>query len=129
MNHDPAYKKLFSQPRLIEDLLTGFVPQPWIAELDFSTLEKCNVHFVTPQLGWRQSDVLWRVQLRGQWLYVLILLEFQSRIDRWMPLRVGVYLGLLYLERTAPCWPGSKRCWCGCNFPRSNSLKLTTAMR
>ncbi|MER2527939.1 MAG: Rpn family recombination-promoting nuclease/putative transposase, partial [Candidatus Competibacter denitrificans] len=98
MTYDPAYKKLFSQPRLIEDLLKGFVPQPWVAELDFSTLEKRNVHFVTPQLGWRQSDVIWRVKLRDHWLYVLILLEFQSSIDRWMPLRLWVYLGLLYLE-------------------------------
>lgn len=27
--------------------LKGFVPQPWVADLDFSTLEKLNVHFVT----------------------------------------------------------------------------------
>ncbi len=31
MTHDPSYKLLFSKPRMVEDLLRGFVPLPWIA--------------------------------------------------------------------------------------------------
>ena len=98
MTHDPGYKKLFSQPRMIEDLLRGFVHQPWIEDLDFSTLEQLNRHFVTPQLGWRESDLIWRVQFRRRWLYVVVLLEFQSRPERYMALRLWVYLGLFYLD-------------------------------
>ena len=95
--HEPL-KKLFSQPRMIEDLLRGFVSQPWVNELDFSTLEKLNPHFITRTLRWRQSDLIWRVQLREHWLYVVLLLEFQSRAERFMPLRMLAYLCLFYLE-------------------------------
>lgn len=98
MTHDPGYKKLFSQPRMVEDLLRGFVGQPWIDDLDFSTLEQINRHFVTPQLGWRESDLIWRARFRNNWLYVVILLEFQSRPDRYMALRMCTYLCLLYLD-------------------------------
>ena len=35
---DNSYKKLFSYPEMIKDLLQGFVKQDWVAQLDFETL-------------------------------------------------------------------------------------------
>ena len=35
---DSGYKLLFSHPELVADLLRGFVPEPWVAEVDFATL-------------------------------------------------------------------------------------------
>jgi predicted transposase YdaD len=64
MNHDHAYKLLFSHPEMVEDLLRGFVHQDWIAQLDFSTLEKCNGSYVSDQLRSREDDVVWRIRLR-----------------------------------------------------------------
>ena len=40
VSHDNSYKLLFSHAHLVEDLLRGFVSEEWVAELDFSTLEK-----------------------------------------------------------------------------------------
>ena len=37
--HDNSYKLLFSHPEMVRDLLVGFVHEPWVALLDFSTLE------------------------------------------------------------------------------------------
>lgn len=39
-DHDHGYKRLFSHPEMVKDLLCGFVAEPWVTELDFSTLEK-----------------------------------------------------------------------------------------
>jgi hypothetical protein len=39
-DHDHGYQRLFSHPEMIRDLLVGFVREPWIADLDFATLEK-----------------------------------------------------------------------------------------
>lgn len=97
--HDPGYKRLFSEPEMVRDLLLGFVPGEWVQRLELSSLEKVNASFVSDDLLWREDDVIWRVRFANQsWLYVYLLLEFQSKPDPWMPLRIMVYTGLLWQE-------------------------------
>lgn len=95
--HDTGYKALFSHPEMVADLIRGFVHEEWVRELDFSSLERVPASFVTPGMRRRESDILWRVRLGGQrWVYVYLLLEFQSTVDPFMALRLLVYVGLLY---------------------------------
>lgn len=96
--HDASYKLLFSHAQMVEDLLRGFVPQAWVQELDFSTLEKLNASYVADDLRDRHDDVVWRVRFRDKWLYVYLLLEFQSTVDRFMAVRILSYTGLLYQD-------------------------------
>ena len=96
--HDAAYKTLFCHPRMVADLLRGFVPEPWINTLDLDSLEKLPAEFASDDLRRRQADAVWRIRLRGEWLYVLVLLEFQSTEDRYMALRILVYTGLLHQD-------------------------------
>ena len=43
--------------------------------------------------------MVWRVRWeRDRWLYVYLLIEFQSTVDPYMALRVMVYVGLLYQD-------------------------------
>jgi hypothetical protein len=53
-NHDTSYKQLFSHPEMVQDLITGFVHQPWVADIDFTTLEKTNASYVTEHLSERE---------------------------------------------------------------------------
>ncbi len=46
--------------------------------------------------GARLRDVVWRVRFRGRTLYILILIEFQSRIDPVMALRQLTYVASFY---------------------------------
>jgi predicted transposase YdaD len=93
MRHDAAYKRLFSHPELVVDLLKACVTDAWAAELDYATLERVETSSVDPKLRQRHSDVVWRLRWRGeQWVYVYLLLEFQSRPERWMPLRMLQYV-------------------------------------
>ena len=39
---DPDYRRLFSFPRMVEDLPRGFLPGSWLAEVDFSTLRTAS---------------------------------------------------------------------------------------
>ncbi len=75
--HDSGYKLLF-HPAMVVDLLTGFVAEDWVQELDFTTLEKQSGSYVSDDLRPRADDVVWRVRWRDRWLYVYLLLEFQS---------------------------------------------------
>lgn len=97
-NHDSAYRLLFSHPEMVRDLLIGFVPQRWISELDMSTLEKVSGSCISDDLRSRSSDVIWRVRWGDEWLYIYLLLEFQSSVDPFMAVRMMTYVGLLYQD-------------------------------
>ena len=86
--HDETYKKLFAFPRMVEDLLRGFVAGPRVDDVDFSTLQKLSAEYVSDELLKRHGDAVWRVRLRGRWLYLVVLLEFQSRDEPRMALRI-----------------------------------------
>ena len=96
--HDHSYKNLFSHARMVEDLLKGFVDAEWVSELDYSSLEKLNSSYITDDLRERSDDIVWRVKFRDQWLYVYLLLEFQSTVDPFMAVRMLTYVGLLYQD-------------------------------
>ncbi|MFT4099557.1 MAG: Rpn family recombination-promoting nuclease/putative transposase [Burkholderiaceae bacterium] len=96
--HDGSYKALFSFPEIVRDLLLGFVDADWVRQLDLDSLEPINSHYVSEGLATRSDDLVWRVKLRDKddWLYLYLIIEFQSRDDPTMAVRVMVYLGLLY---------------------------------
>jgi len=96
--HDHSYKSLFSHAAMVEDLLRGFIHQPWVKELEFTSLEKVSGSFISDDLRERQDDLIWRVRWQREWLYIYILLEFQSTVDPFMAVRIMTYLGLLYQD-------------------------------
>ena len=96
--HDENYKRIFASPRVIEDLLRGFVPGDWLDEVDYTTLRKLSTEYISDELLKRHGDNVWRVRLRSNWLYLLLLVEFQSTDDPLMALRILTYTGLLYQE-------------------------------
>jgi predicted transposase YdaD len=93
--HDSGYKLLFSHPEMVRDLLRDWVPGYWITEADFSTLERINGSYVSEDQKQRHDDMVWRLRLKERWLWVYLVLEFQSEPDPWMALRLLVYVGLL----------------------------------
>ena len=108
--HDTGYKLLFSHHRVVEDLLRGFVSEDWVAGLDYSTLEKVSGSYISDDLRDREDDVIWRLRHHTDWIYIYLLLEFQSTVDPWMALRIMVYTGLLYqdLIKSGEVKPGQK---------------------
>jgi hypothetical protein len=99
--HDRGYKRLFSHPLSVEELLRGFLPADWTGRLDFSTLERVGNSFVSDDLRERHGDVIWRLRFRGEgesWFYLYLLLEFQSSSDPFMAVRLLTYVSLLLEE-------------------------------
>jgi hypothetical protein len=99
--HDPSYKLLFSHRALVADLLRGFVREDWVGALDLGTLERPRESGVSPDLREREDDLIWRVRCGEQWLYVYLLLEFQSTVDPLMAARLLTYIGLLWQDLAA----------------------------
>ena len=109
-SHDNSYKLLFSHAEMVRDLLLGFVKEEWVQDLDFQTLEKVDSSYVSDDIRDRHDDIVWRVKWGKEWLYVYLLLEFQSTVDVYMPVRILTYVGLLYqdLIRTKQLLPAGK---------------------
>ena len=96
---DSLYHRLFSHPLMVEGLVREFVPDAMTAGIDFTRMETVNAKFHARAGKRRDGDVVWRLPTHGgSDIYLYILLEFQSRIDRWMAVRMQVYVGLLWQQ-------------------------------
>jgi len=85
--HDSSYKQLFSHPQMVKDLLRGFIQEDLVTELDFRTLTKVSGSYISDDLRDREDDIIWKVRWHKQkdeWLYIYLLIEFQSTVDRFM---------------------------------------------
>lgn len=97
--HDGGYHLLFSHPRLLADLLAGFIDEPWVHEVDLGSLERVNAKLEAGTLLRCDGDMVWRARLRaGGHAYLYVVLEFQSQPDRWMAVRMAAAVLLLYLH-------------------------------
>ncbi|RSZ56963.1 transposase [Massilia atriviolacea] len=93
--HDLGYRALFAHPEMVRELLTGFTPFTVFEGVALSAFKRVNPDYVSERPSARQNDIVWRVQVGDDFLYVYILLECQSGVDRWMALRMQTYVGLL----------------------------------
>ena len=96
--HDETYKLIFSQRAAVEELVRHFVGEDLADELDFDTLEALPTDRVSGALVRRHVDLLWKISFRGDWIYLLVLLEFQSESDHFMALRILTYICLTHEE-------------------------------
>ena len=93
---DTRYTKLFSHPVFVQRLMENFVHEDFARELDFISLQPYTTKFVTETYARRESDVIWKVRFRGREIYLFLLIEFQSTVDRRMPIRLLRYIAELY---------------------------------
>ncbi len=90
--HDLGYKKLFSNKEIFRQLLTSFVPEKWVKDLDFSKCEMLKDTFVSQKYKKTFSDLLYKVKLHGRDVYVVVLLEFKSAPERFTVVQMAGYL-------------------------------------
>ena len=94
--HDQSYKLLFALPLAIENLIRGFIDGDLADELDFDRMESLATERTTPGLIRSQADLLWKVHFRGSARFLLLPIEFQSAIDRYMSVRTLYYVAIGY---------------------------------
>ena len=114
---DPIYKRLYGFPEMVADLLRSVLPADTLGTLDLGSLTKVPADYVGDDFRKRHGDTVWRLRMpaaqgapaKGEhWLYVVVLLEFQSSNDSIMALRVAEYTTMLYKEllRSGAAHPG-----------------------
>ena len=68
----------------MEDLLHGFIHEAWVQAIDFTTLERVSGSYVSDALRDREDGIVWRARWGTDWLYLYVLLGFQSTVDPYM---------------------------------------------
>jgi predicted transposase YdaD len=94
-DHDSSYRRLFAHPELVCELLAACLPFAWASKLNAEGCRRVNASYASDGGQQRHDDMVWRVQSVGGPAELYVLLEFQSRPDRCMALRMQVYTGLL----------------------------------
>ena len=100
MDHDAAHKLYHALPEVVADLLRLAAPD-LVDDLDLSTLDRMSGESVDTRLLTRVSDMVWRVRFKrgrladGTRPWLLLLVEFQSTVDRRMAERVREYTAML----------------------------------
>jgi predicted transposase YdaD len=113
-DHDKTHKLFFTHPRLVREFFLSYLPREWTERMDFSSLERVHSSLISRDLSERHGDRVWRVRWHPgegeNWCSFYLMIEFQSRPDPLMTLRLHNYVGHL-LEDLArrPCRRGERR--------------------
>jgi hypothetical protein len=91
-SHDALVRHTFGQIEHARGLLRSIVPQELAALIEWDSLERLDGTFIDGQLAERQTDLLYGARVAGRRALLYLLLEHQSSNDRFMPLRMLVYL-------------------------------------
>ena len=88
---------MFDHPPMVEDLLCFVFSQhsDFLSQLDFTTLSRLPGDLISKDLQQRMIDRVWRVNFVNSKRFVCFVLEFQTRIDPHMGLRLATYSTLL----------------------------------
>lgn len=90
--HDAYFRHVLSRPADAASELRSALPENITRRIDWNQLVLQPGSFVSAQLRSRYSDVLYRTRLDAHPAYIYLLIEHQSRSDRFMPLRMLEYL-------------------------------------
>jgi predicted transposase YdaD len=87
--HDGFFKSIFSDPVHAAAELRAILPDRVARHIDWESLQAVHASFVDAALHQRHGDLMFSARLvEGHELYLWLLFEHQSTVDRWMPLRM-----------------------------------------
>lgn len=83
---------------MVKELLESFVGMQWVKHIDFSKAEPIDKSYVNEQYKKYEADIIYRLQFRHSELYLYLLIEFQSTVDKFIAFRMLQYIVELYRE-------------------------------
>ncbi len=98
--HDSGYKRLFSNKTIFRQLFETFVEEEWVSRLDFERAERLDKSFVSEHYKETEADIIYKVPIRNaeKVMYLCLLIEFQSTVQRFMILRSLQYKCNFYMD-------------------------------
>ena len=96
--HDQLFRKTLGAPEHAAGELRSALPPELVERVDWSTLRAEPGSFVDADGPERHTDLLFSATIGGRDARIYVLFEHQSSFDRWMPLRLLVYMGRIWVS-------------------------------
>ncbi|MCE7989847.1 MAG: hypothetical protein DYG89_52540, partial [Caldilinea sp. CFX5] len=98
--HDSGYKRLFSNKTIFRQLIQTFVEEEWVSKLDFERAERLDKSFISEHYKDTEADIIYKVPLleSDTVVYLCLIVEFQSSVQRFMVLRSLQYKCNFYMD-------------------------------
>ncbi len=91
--HDRFCKETLTRKENAVSFFREYLPEDVAGRADWRTLTIVKETFISPDLKERFSDILYTVRVKNALVFLYLLLEHQSTVDNWMPLRFYHYMG------------------------------------
>ena len=93
---DGAYKYLFSSTVVFHQFITRFVDEEFVQHIAPEDIQQIDPSSVSDKLVKRESDIIYKVNLHNRDIYIYVLIELQSTVDKRIPVRMLLYIAQLY---------------------------------
>lgn len=96
--HDVGYKHIFSHKETFLELLRSFVQKEWVKLIKEEDLILVDKSYILQDFEEEESDIVYRINIQGKEVIFYVLLEFQSKVDFQMPMRLFFYMTEIWRE-------------------------------
>lgn len=90
--HDRFFRRAMSDIRVAREFFMQHLPAAIQAGIDFDTLSFHKESFIDEELKTSAADVIYSTTINHQQVYLYILVEHQSTVDKWMTFRLLRYM-------------------------------------
>ncbi len=90
--HDVGYKYVFSHKKTFLEFLKSFLKKDWVNRIKEEDLILVDKSYILSDFEEEESDILYKVNIDGEEIIFYVLLEFQSKVDFQMPMRLLFYM-------------------------------------
>ncbi len=94
---DRFFQDYFGNAEASRGVLQCMAPEELDSVALWHEMELIRGSWIAPNLQWRANDLFWRVPLKGGGeVYFYVLWEHQTQVDKWIALRLLVYMVLAW---------------------------------
>lgn len=90
--HDVGYKHIFSHKATFLEFLRSFTKKEWANLIKEEDLILVDKSYILSDFEEEESDILYKVKIDDKEVIFYVLLEFQSKVDFQMPMRLLFYM-------------------------------------
>lgn len=99
--HDRFFKKIMGEKEQAVSFIENYLPEAIVKEMKLDSLDLLKDTFVSEDLKEFYSDLIYKVELKGNDAYIYTLFDHKSYVDKNLPIQLLKYITLLLEKETS----------------------------